>query len=489
MSLSSPTTSKSSYRRTKIIATIGPASRSPEVLRQLIEAGANVFRLNFSHGSHEEHLEALNSIRQVSATLRQPVAVLQDLSGPKIRISKVHEDYVTLNDNAAITLKFSANTLSSAETIYVEGIDPTKVMQVDQQVLLADGILELRSTAVHADRVECTVVKGGRLRSRVGIAFPDSAVNLPATTEKDIVDLMWGIENEVDYVAVSFVNNAADIQRLREINKREGGDIRIIAKIERKSALENIVEIMDTSDGIMVARGDLGLELPIERLPLVQRQLIEQANYRGIPVIVATQMLHSMITSIRPTRAEVSDIAAAVMGGADAVMLSEETAIGQHPPECVRYLSKIAVEAEKSFAFEEYKLRLRDSDRATVPDAVAYAACAAAVKVQASALIACTETGTSARLVAKYRPQQSLYGVSSSPSTLQRMCLYWGIQPIPSSPTRSHYDEIESAMKLVQLRENLPNGSRAVVTGGIAVHTPGGTSVLEIRELAFRTEE
>ncbi|MBX7143669.1 MAG: pyruvate kinase [Oligoflexia bacterium] len=483
----SPTTETARvHRKTKIIATVGPASKSAEVVTSLIKAGANVFRLNFSHGSHEEHLETLKTIRQVSSALMQPVAILQDLSGPKIRITKIDGDFATLPDGASVTLRPSDGSASSANTIFVEGLDPSTILKANQPVLLADGIIELVCTEIRDGAAICSALKGGRLRSRVGIAFPDSNIDLPATTDKDIVDFRWGIEHEVDYAAVSFVNNAADIQRLREINRREGGDLKIIAKIERKSALQNIDEIIETSDGIMVARGDLGLELPLEQLPGAQRRLIEKSNYRGIPVIVATQMLHSMITSIRPTRAEVSDIATAVMSGADAVMLSEETAIGQHPIEAVKYLSKVALEAERLFAFEEYKLRLRDADRATVPDAVAYAACAAANKVNASALIACTETGTSARLMAKYRPQQPLFGVSSSPTTLQRMALYWGIQPIPCMPTSTHETEIEMALRLVQQRENLPNGARAVITGGIAMHMPGGTSVLEIREMSSK---
>jgi pyruvate kinase len=219
---------------------------------------------------------------------------------------------------------------------------------------------------------------------------------------------------------------------------------------------------------------------------MLQRRLIEEANFRGIPVIVATQMMHSMITSVRPTRAEVSDIAAAVMSGADAVMLSDETAIGEHPAACVGYLSRIALAAERTFAFEEFKLRLRNSDLLTVPDAIAYAACAAAVKTSADAIIACTETGTSARLAAKYRPQQPLYGLSRKETTLRRMALYWGVKPCSFDSAKNHVDEIESALKVVQDLENLENGSRAVVTGGRFTQTPGATSVLEVRDLNYR---
>jgi len=470
-------------RKTKIIATVGPASRSQERVTQLIHAGVNLFRLNFSHGSHTEHSEVLATIRVTSDALGMPVGILQDLSGPKIRISLIEGDFAPILDDNLIELRFSDGSKSSSTCIYVEGVNPVKSLRPGHQVLLNDGVIALEAQEVRNDHVVCRIVKGGRIRSRVGIAFPDSNVDLPATTDKDLRDLDWGIEHDVDYVAISFVKNAQDVLLLRDVLSSRGKQIGIISKIERKTALDNIFEIIDVSDGLMVARGDLGLELPLEQLPMLQKRLIEQANYRGIPVIVATQMLQSMVTSIRPTRAEVSDIATAVMSGTDALMLSEETTIGEHPVACVEYLGKIAREAEQSFAFEEYKLRLRESDRATVPDAVAYAACAAAVKVSASAIVACTQTGNTARLVAKYRPQQPLYGASSSPATLRRMCLYWGVHPLLCIASSNHEDELISALSAVQQRERLADGSRAVITGGVSVGTPGATNVMEIREL------
>lgn len=473
-------------RRTKIVSTLGPSSRGPAKVRALIEAGANVFRLNFSHGSHDEHLTVLQDVRKVAAEMGAHVAILQDLSGPKIRISNVEGDFCPISDGDPIELRFSDGSLSNAKTIFVETVNPMKVLKAGHRILLADGLLELCAEDVKSDYVTCRVTKGGRIRSRVGIAFPDSDVDLPATTKKDMTDLEWGIKHGVDYVAISFVRSAEDILKLRHVINDKGSAAGIIAKIERRAALENIDEIIAAADGLMVARGDLGLEVPLEQLPMLQRRLIEECNYRGVPVIVATQMMHSMITSVRPTRAEVSDIAAAVMSGADAVMLSDETAIGEHPQECVRYLSRIALAAEQSFEFEEYKLRLRDADSATVPDAIAYAACAASIKTSAAAIIACTETGTSARLVAKYRPQQPLYGLSSKETTLRRMALYWGVRPISFESGDSHSDEIERGLKTVQSRLELPNGSRAVVTGGRATRTPGATSILEVREMNYR---
>jgi pyruvate kinase len=473
-------------RKTKIVATIGPASASEERLRELILAGANVFRLNFSHGTHQSHLDVLQRIRKASDQLGKPVAVLQDLCGPKIRISTMEGDYVTIVPGAKVTLKAAHGEKSTAQEIFVEGLDPAKFVKPSQQVLLSDGMIELRSLETNGNSVLCEVVRGGRVRARVGIAFPESAISLPATTEKDLVDLAWGVQHGVDYVAVSFVQNATDIVRLKEHARQLGGNIHVVAKIERRVALENIGEIMGVCDGVMVARGDLGLELPIEQLPRVQRQLIELANYRGIPVIVATQMLTSMVTAARPTRAEVSDVATAVMNGADAVMLSEETTIGENPVACVDYLHRIAREAEQTFEFEEYKLRLRDSDSATVPDAIAYAACAAAIKVDAAAVIACTETGISARLLSKYRPQQALYGISGRPETVRRLCLVWGITPLLAPHADSRAEEMNSALAIVQKLEKLPNGAKAVVTGGVIVRTPGSTSVLEVREMCYQ---
>ncbi len=475
------------YRKTKIIVTVGPASRSKETLCRLIKAGTNVFRLNFSHGTHAEHSETLATIRAASTEVGIPVGVLQDLCGPKIRISEVLGGTIPLADKSSVILKSAtAGAISDARNIYVETVDPIKVLKPGHHVLLADGIISLMTEEVLSDGVRCSVMNGANLRSKVGIAFPDSVVDLAATTPKDLLDLDWAIQNKIDFVAISFVRNAHDVLTIKEALKKAQAKIIVISKIERRTALENIHEIMDMSDGIMVARGDLGLEVPLEQVPLLQKRLIEESNYQGIPAIVATQMMHSMVSSLRPTRAEVSDIATAVMNGADALMLSEETAIGEHPVECVEYLDRIAFEAEQAFIFNEYKLRLRDSDRATVPDAVAYAAAAAAIKVNAAAIISCTETGNSARLLAKYRPQQPVYGASSVEATLRRMALFWGIIPISCTPTDTHHDEIETALKAVQIREGLLNGSRAVIIGGLTIRAPGSTSVLEIREMSFR---
>jgi pyruvate kinase len=451
----------------------------------LVLAGANVFRLNFSHGTHEEHYEVLERIRNVEKELSMPVAILQDLSGPKLRITNIPENFALIKDNDHILIKQgNEQDLSSSDCMYLESLDPVGILKAGERILLADGLIELVMVEKAEGGVRCLIHKGGRIRSRVGIAFPDSLVDLPATTDKDLLDLQWGIKHNVDYVAISFVQSAADLQMVKSEIRAQNGNSRVIPKIERRTALKNIDEILELSDGLMVARGDLGLELPLEQLPRVQMRLIEEANFRGIPVIVATQMLHSMVTSLRPTRAEVSDIATAVMSGADAVMLSEETAIGEHPIEAVKYLGRIALHAEQSFQFEEFKLRLRGSDHSTISDAVAYAAAAAAVKVGASALIACTETGTTARLIAKYRPTQPLYGISSSQTAVRRMCLFWGVIPVCLTEPQSRQEELEASLSQVKEVGNFSAGETAVVTGGLSARQAGSTSVLEIRTMA-----
>ena len=478
-------------RKTKIVSTLGPASSSPEKIRDLIKAGVNVFRLNFSHGSYEDHGKLLQTVRAASAELEIPVAVLQDLSGPKIRITEVVGGSVDLVDGQTVKIKATTDKtkMSDINCINVIGLDPAAFVVAGEQILLSDGYIDLRAEAVSNGEVSCRIIRGGNLRSKQGIAFPGTVINLPATTEKDLLDLKWGLANEVDYVAISFVQTPEDIKRVRAVAAEEGKTVRIISKIEMKTALKHIDDILAISDGVMVARGDLGVELPVEKVPLVQKELIEKANYLGIPVIVATQMMASMVKSIRPTRAEVTDVATAVMAGGDAVMLFEENAIGDHPVVGGQYLDRIAKEAETTFTFDEYKLRMRDADKATVPDAIAYAACAASIKVNASAIICCTETGYSARLVAKYRPQQPLYGLSSVPATVRSLALYWGILPMDLPRSKNHLNEVEIALSKVQLREKMPNGSIAVVTGGLSVATPGATSQLSIRTMNYRNHE
>ena len=471
------------FVKTKVVATLGPASEDLETLKKLIQAGVDVFRLNFSHGTYDSHLKILNNIRAASKELSIPVAIMQDLCGPKMRLTAMQDDvYQKVTNGMTVELAYG-DKISSSERFYLTIVDPCKILKKGERVLLHDGIIEFVVKEVKSDVVVCEVTEGGEVRSHAGIAFPDSDMNLPATTEKDLKDLEWGIANDVDYVAVSFVQNAEDITRLREITTKAGKDIHFIPKIERRVALERIDEILDVSDGVLVARGDLGVEIPVEKVPQAQRMLIKAGNKRGIPVIVATEMLQSMITENRPTRAEVTDISAAVSLGADAVMLSGETSIGKHPVTCVEYMCKIAHEIEQHYNIIEHRKEiLKDFEPTSVAEAVAFATVGAAERINTPLLIAPTTSGTTARLLAKYRPNQVILAISNKPSTLRRMALYRGVRPVEyeevSLKDPESYGRLFDFLKKIHCADD---GDLAVVTGGLS--SKAGTSTMHICKL------
>ena len=472
-------------RRTKIVATLGPASSSPEIIGKIIEAGANVVRLNFSHGTHDEHLKLLTIVRAEALKRGKHVAVLQDLCGPKVRIGNFDKGEVTLKTGEKISLLFADGTPGSESQIYVEAFDPVKIVRPGEKVLLADGRIELVAQSLTANSVECEVRSGGVLRSRSGISVPDSKLDLKCITEKDLADISWALANDIDFIALSFVGSANDVADLKRIISAKGKNTPIVSKIERAGSLDNLSGIVELSDAVMVARGDLGLELPLERVPGAQRSIIEVANFNGVPVITATQMLMSMVNEIRPTRAEVSDVTTAVRDGTDAVMLSDETAIGKYPVESVQMLTKILLEAEREVNYERFKPRSKGPDRERVADAVCYAAVNAADKVGASAIVACTNSGYTARLMAKYRPTQPLYGVSPTKRSLMRMVLCWGVIPVLNelADESSHEEELTKALNLLKNSYGLKPGARVVITAGLATKLTGSTSLMEIREI------
>lgn len=477
-------------RKTRIVATIGPASNSRETIRGLIEAGVNVARMNFSHGTPAQHKQVLELIREEATKIGTPVAVFQDLCGPKIRISDIENDGIELIEKSEIKLAFhnSSNSkeLGNNQCLYVETLDPAKVLKTDHRALLADGKIQLACLRVENNQAICIIEAGGTLRSRSGISFPDSKVKLSSLTEKDKSDVKWAVENQVDYIAQSFVGSTADVIELKELISEYGGKIPVIAKIERGSSLDDLSAIVGQADAVMVARGDLGLELPLERVPGAQKLIIETANAAGKPVITATQMLVSMVTQLRPTRAEVSDIYTAVRDGTDAVMLSEETAIGKHPIKAVEVLDKVLREAEKELLTEGYKPKFKNTaNDLKVPDAICYAAANAAAKINAAAILACTVSGYTARLMAKYRPLQPLFGATCEKRTLNKMALYWGVEPvyINVGESDSTEDEVSEAMIAVRDRYSIKPGSRVIVTAGLRTKSTGTTDIMEIREI------
>jgi len=472
-------------KKTKVVATIGPASSSPETLRAMIRAGMNVARLNFSHGTHESHTEVLKNVRKAAEDESQPISVFQDLCGPKVRISPVTDDTIILPESGSIKLSYAkSDAIGDLSQIFVEAFDPAEVIKPGERALLADGRVVLRAEKVSGGDVHCSIVAGGPLRSRSGIAVPESKLDLDPLTEKDLKDLEWGVENKVDYVALSFVQSDDNVEQLRDQLRKRGLKTPIIAKIERARALDDISEIAEAADVLMVARGDLGLELPLEKVPSAQSLVISTANFRGTPVITATQMLQSMVNEIRPTRAEVSDVATAVKDGTDAVMLSEETAIGKYPVKAVEVLSKICMETEANMALSDHSPAFKSTDTRVVPDAICYAACGAADKVSAQAILAGTQSGNTARLLSKYRPQQALFAATSEQDVVNRMALYWGVEPFQVVlDENTPEEEAEKMLKGIRDRYGYKPGSRVVITAGRRAKETGSTSLLEVREI------
>lgn len=480
-----------SKRNAKIVATIGPASNSREEIRNLIQAGLNVARLNFSHGNHQEHKQTLELIREEAKALNAHVAVMQDLCGPKIRITEVDSGEIELEDGGKIQLAYSKDSKDKGDlnTLYISVFEPSKVIKKGEKVLLADGRITLLAEKVNEKHVSCSIVSGGALRSKAGISLPESELDLPSLTSKDKEDIKWSMNNDIDYVALSFVGSLEDLTLTREEMSKHGKPLPLIAKIERAKALDNLTSIVKNSDGVMVARGDLGVDLPLQKVPAAQRLVISTANFEGVPVITATQMLMSMVEEVRPTRAEVSDVVTAVRDGTDAVMLSEETAMGKHPALAVKVLSDIVIEAEHEISFESNTYN-RNSDKASVSDATCFAACSAAEKINASAILACTESGQTAKLMAKYRPEQPLYGATSQKKSLNRMVLYWGVEPILINVDKNAgiEAEIAAAMNAIRDEYDVKPESRVVVTAGLRTKSTGSTNVTQIREIPRKNE-
>src|SRR6478735_1915173 len=452
-------------RRAKIVCTIGPAVESREGIRGLIEAGMDVARLNFSHGTHEEHAGRIEMIRQESAALGKQVALLQDLCGPKIRTAKVGPAVLTNGDK----IDMIAGDVGDDHTIAITYEPLSQDVRPEDRILLSDGQVELRVIGVRGERVECIVEHGGPMRPKMGVNLPSGSLRLPALTEKDKKDLDFGLAMDLDYVALSFVRRAEEVQELREICERKGKPTPIIAKIETPGAVERLDSIVRASDGAMVARGDLGVELPPETVPVIQKQ-----------VIVATEMLASMVDSPRPTRAEASDVAHAVFTGADAVMLSAESASGKFPLQSVSMMDRIIRQAEGSRFFAPDP---SEPDH-TTPDSIAHAACAIAREVGAKLIVTVTETGLTTRLVSKARPTAPILAFSTDDRTLRRLALYWGVSPrtlVAAAPNLE--EQVQSTSQILADNGLVKSGERYVMVYGARVGVRGATNAVRVEQL------
>jgi len=469
-------------RRTKIVATLGPATSTPERIAGLIRAGMNVARLNFSHGTHAEHAARIAMVRRAAAEAGRHVAILQDLQGPKIRTGPLENGQpveLVAGQRFVITTEPIVGNANRVSTTY--RALPLDVRPRDR-ILLSDGLIELVVIGHTDTEVETEVVHGGRLREHQGINLPGVRVSAPAATEKDFVDLAFGLEQGVDYVALSFVRRASDVREVKEFIRRAGKQTPVIAKIERPEALDVLPEILAEADGIMVARGDLGVEMPPERVPIVQKQIIAAANRAMLPVITATQMLESMIHNPRPTRAEASDVANAILDGTDAVMLSGETAAGAYPIEAVQMMALIADAVEDSLIGSPHSTspRWEITTAQSTPRAIAAAACTIANALPVRFIVVLTQSGASARLVSHYRPQVPILAFCPSEETARRTSLYWGVTPIMIE-ARDRLGELEQQivrhmrdMRIVQ------RGDLIVLSGGHPVYLYGPTNFLKV---------
>ncbi len=466
--------------KTKIVCTIGPASRDSRIIENLIREGMQVARLNFSHGTHAEHLETLQQIRTVSDRLHRPVAVLQDLCGPKIRVGMLPESGILLAPGQTIVLtsKTELDVMDSRISVsYPSLADDVKPMD---RILLSDGTMEIQVERIEGGDVFCKVVTGGRLTSHKGINLVTGTLNAPSLTEKDKKDLAFGLAHGVDFVALSFVRSPKDILDAKEAIRQAGKSTPVIAKIEKHEALSVIDSIIEVSDGIMVARGDLGVEIPLESVPHIQKKLVKKARCAGKPVIIATQMLRSMVDSPRPTRAEASDVANAVLDGTDAVMLSEETASGNYPVEAVRYMTKIVSNAEMHYPFHGV---LDSEPSREISESVAHASCSIAAHLGAVAIVTPTLSGLTAMQVARYRPKQPILALSPLLENVRKLCLVWGCVPVWVPDAKAEDEPVQKASRVILDAGLGKPGDLMVFTAGYPVWVSGLTNMLHVKRL------
>jgi pyruvate kinase len=468
-------------RRTKIVATLGPATASAEGVAALVEAGVDVVRLNFSHGERDEHRATIVRVREAAANAGREIGILQDLGGPKIRLGRLPEEGVELTRGERVLL--AADSRPDAGALPVSYPYLAEDVAPGDPILLADGLVELRVVERRAEAVVCEVVVGGSVSSHKGVNLPGTRLRVPAFTDKDQLDLEVGLAEGVDFVALSFVRSEHDLDPV--LQRLASAPVRpmLIAKIEKPQAVERLQEILERVDGVMVARGDLGVEVPVEQVPLIQKRIIHAAVACAKPVITATQMLRSMVDNPRPTRAEASDVANAVLDGTDALMLSEETAVGAYPVEAVRILDRVARAVEPALDYAGFLARLKEASLRLTNEAIGHAACWLARDVGARAIVASTVSGTTARLVARFRPATPVVGLTPHPSVERQLALSWGVIP-------GHVDEFAGTDEMFELarrwaldHELASAGDRIIVTAGVPINESGTTNVLRVLEV------
>lgn len=465
--------------RTKIIATLGPASNSTDVIGRLIDAGTDVFRLNFSHGTIEQHGQTLRNIQSTCKKLEATIAIMADLCGPKIRVDPLQDGGFEISEGDSLDI-LAKTVVGTRRGISTSRPELVREVATGHQVLIDDGNVRLRVDAVHEDRLTCVCEAGGRISDRKGVNLPDTDLTMPALTDKDRADLTWALEHSVDYVALSFVRTARDLQVVREIMQLAGSDCRIVAKIETPQATEHIDAIIEAADAVLVARGDLGIEMDLARVPLVQKKITRLCQNAGKPVIIATQMLQSMVDSPAPTRAEVSDVANAIFDSADCVMLSAETAIGRYPEPAVRMIARVGEQTERFLATAPQRTDVRSPTMRRVTTAVAHGANLLARELNSKLVAVWTETGNTARLLSKHRLDQPVVGLSPDESVCRRMAMYYGVLPVEMKRNSSVLAMLQEIDGMLLSRNLAARGDLIIVVAGTHLDEPGATNALLI---------
>lgn len=472
-------------KKTKIVCTIGPASESEEMLEKLMRAGMNVARLNFSHGTHDEHQQRIDRIKGVSEKLNYPIAIMLDTKGPEIRLGNFETEPINLNTGDVFTLT-TRDILGNQEIVSISHDGLADDVEVGTAILIDDGLVELVVKEIKdGTDIVCEVLNSGELKNHKGVNVPNVKISLPAVTEKDKSDIIFGIQNDVDFIAASFVRKMDDVNEIRKILEDNHGEfIEIISKIENQEGIDNIAEIIKASDGIMVARGDLGVEVAPEEIPLVQKDLIRRCYLAGKPVITATQMLDSMMRNPRPTRAEVTDVANAIIDGTSAIMLSGETAAGKYPEQAVKTMSKIATRIEASLDYDEMLNTSVSLLENTTTNSISKSACVVARDLDAAAIVASTNSGSTARALSKFRPKTKIIAVTPNKRTRRHLALSWGVEAIITPQYEDTDELINDSLDVGVEAGVLEEGDLVVVTGGIPVGLTGSTNLIKVSTIA-----
>ena len=466
-------------RKTKIICTMGPSTEKPGVLEELMLAGMNVARFNFSHGDHEEQLSRLKALRETRQKLHLPVAALMDTKGPEIRLKEFAEGKVMLSAGQTFTLT-TEDVMGDENRVSISYKNLPKDVTVGTHILIDDGLIEMQVSSIQGNDILCQVINGGKVSNKKGVNVPNVDLSMEYISPKDYKDIVFAVKEDFDFIAASFVRTAADVKELRDILHEHGGDaIKIIAKIENNQGIQNIDEIIEAADGIMVARGDMGVEIPMEDVPVIQKMIIKKAYNAGKVVVTATQMLDSMMTHPRPTRAEATDVANAIYDGTSAIMLSGETAAGDYPVEAVKTMDRIAMRTEQDINYLS-RLKSREyNEKPSITDAISHTACMMAGDLDATSIVTVTKSGRTARMISKYRPQSPIIGGSLSPKVCRQLNLSWGVIPLLIEEKQDADELFEHAMNRCKEEGLLEEGDTVVLTAGVPLGIAGTTNLLK----------